>query len=277
MKSLKPLLKSYRYSLAIFLMALLSLFYLYGFSLFSSIFSILVNVRWNIFLLTLIAGYLGSFSFFFPFFLYFREKRINIGVKELAKNTLLWGYFNILGKDGNERFIKATHLREKTIFDIVRLSDIVAIFLLMLGFYSFLPSDSLKIFFTGVFLLELLFFIYTFFKNRSLLKKLLRYVPASIFRYFFEFLIPFLVFASLGLNFSLSTILFFTASTSLLYYLPKFKLAGGLLDAYLVLMFSFTEFGPLYGLAAALLFRIMAVFFFVLPIKIFTTLFYPHQ
>ena len=58
----------------------------------------------------------------------------------------------------------------------------------------------------------------------------------------------------------------FLVSTSVLYFVPKFRGAGGLLAVYCVLFYPLLGGTPFEGLLFSILFRVSGVLFFAFPI-----------
>jgi hypothetical protein len=231
---------------------------------FGNLFQELMMVKWHIFFLSALAAYAGALSFTLPFVSFMIKNKVSL--RGLAFKTLSWVYKSITGKNSNRDFMKKMKIRDKFFFEKIRLSDVLAIFILIVVTRPFVQINT--IFFTWILIFEAVYIAYFIFSNRYLLsKEIIFYVPASISRYFLEMFAPLLIFLSMNILLDLSTLLFFTASTSLLYYIPKFKLAGGLLDLYVILMFSFLS-SPLLGLVAAILFRMMSILFFIIPISL---------
>jgi len=257
------LISEYKYSL--FLIVIIGIYFLmsHGLEFFDNLFQELMMIRWHIFFLSALAAYVGALSFTLPFASFMIKNKVSL--KRLTPKTLSWVYQSIAGKNSNRDFMKKMKIRDKFFFEKMKLSDVLAIFVLIVVAYPFIQINT--IFFAWVLIFEAVYIAYFVFSNRHLLsKEIIFYVPASLSRYFLEMFAPLLIFLSLNILLDLPTLLFFTASTSLLYYIPKFKLAGGLLDLYLIFMFSFLS-SPLLGLVAAILFRTMSILFFIMPLS----------
>lgn len=262
MQKISDLFSEYKYSLL--LVTILFTYFLVSksFALFDDLIQELFSIRWNVFFLTIFAAYIGSLSFVLPFFSLMPKKKLSLS--KLISKTLNWVHQSILVENAEKNFIKEMKISDIFFFKKVALSDMLAILFLICLTYPFIQIN--REFFSLVLIFEIIFGVYFVFSNKHILsKEFIFSIPASISRYFLEMFAPLLIFSSMNIFLDLPTLLFFTASTSFLYYIPKFKLAGGLLDAYLVLMFSFLG-NPLRGLVAAILFRLMSVLFFVFPL-----------
>lgn len=257
------LLYGYRFSILLTILIFVCFFYIFGLNLFGILFQELFGVKWQIFVFTFITGYIGSISFVLPFYILARKNKTPFF--KLCLETLKWTHQTILNENYDKTFIKNIRIKDRMFFEKVKFSDIIAILIILLLTYPFIKINT--IFFSFVLIFELVYIFYFIFLQSFLLKKIFYVVLASILRYFFEIFTPFLIFLSTNIFLDLPTLLFFTASTSLLYYIPKFKLAGGLLDLYLVLMFYFLG-QLLLGLVVAILFRLSSLIFFVLPLSI---------
>jgi len=259
-------LRVYRYSIAVFFFYLMALFLLYGWSLLELTFAGLKAVDWVIFALSVPAGYMGSLSFTFPLSAFLREKRQKLKLRRRMLLALRYVYNGILGKDnllGQDSGIDEGELRA-----FVRSHDILSIVLLTAGTVFFVRRSAFL--YVVFFLCVCCGFWYAFqmrekrsaFDWRSSLLSLLRYGP--------EILVPLVIFAAVSIDISLWEVVFFTASSSLLYYLPPFRLAGGVLDIFITLFVFSLGHTLIEGFVVVILFRAMSVLGFILPFSAMT-------
>lgn len=258
--------KNYNLSVVITLLTLGFLFILYGFDFFFLFLRVLSSVNWVMWSLMFVVANTSALSFFFPFLYLLKKKKLDVSLGKLAKLTYFYTFYEILGRNtlgflSSQLKISKNGVRvvlEKTMF-----SDFLAILVILSVCVFFITDARAALFFRIVLLLELPIIVFVVLRGRKRVD--FGCVFPSVFRYALEFPIALVIFSSFGLKFGLASILAFTACTSLLYYIPRVKLAGGLLDLFLIFMFVFLGYSPIFGFAVAFLFRLSSVCCFVTP------------
>ncbi len=215
--------------------------------------------------------YLGTFSFIFPFKTHARIKGKPISTIQSMKWCIKWTYKNILGQDGNKPIEDFTN--DKKTFARLRTFDYLAIMIIATLTIPFLKNP----FFPITYLLTIAVGITLFLKEKLYKRNFLPYLFASLLKYPIEMIVPFALLNAFNFSMSIPFLFFFTATTCLLYYIPGFKLAGGLLTLYLMLMSLSSGQGLLLGFITATTLRLCSVTCFILPIFIWRYFYAWHR
>lgn len=263
-------LKQYKYSFFLYLLLALIVIFSTTQPTYQQFNNILENTKLTGFFYLLLALYISAFSFA-PYFMAFSSiKNRKNSIIKCAKLSVYWIYLNILGKNGDNYVLKqfkASNYEKNNIFGTFRIMDYLTIIILMTVSLPFITM-KIRFYYLAYFVILILlsFLIKGGWGYLPPRKHFIRYLLSSIFRYPLEALVPFALLYSFGFQVSIPIILFFTASTSALYYVPRFHLAGGLLSLYLVLYSYSLGKGALLGLVTATTLRLYSLALFVLPI-----------
>ena len=232
--------------------------------------SFFYNVNWIYFLLGGIGGIVAIFSFFFPYFAISFSFRGRANSRKILKTLFKYVFYDCIGEDSQRYMLKKLGFKNfKFLKVLIKISEITAIFIISAVFLPF-TDQSFKPFYACFLLAALVFGVIVLFYSMSTLRKfkfraLLTGIFFSIIRYTFEFPKVYFLLLAINLKFNLATGVLFMTTTSLLYFVRGFKSAAGLLCLYMVGLYTYLGYHPLYGVLATIIFRLNAILFYVIP------------
>ncbi len=260
-------LAKYKYSILLFLILCMLFFAFYGAGIFDEIAVLFFGINLFYFVISGVAGYVAALSFLFPYAPFILKGNPRRGVRVILKFV----YLDVVGGEAKKYLTEKLKIEkaEKTL-KIINISDMVSIPFLILVSLFFVKEWN---FFLWILVFETVYVLMVVVKHRNILsRKLGGYASLCFFRYFLEFPRTLFVFYAANLFLDIPVIIIFLASSSLLYFVPYFKNAGGLLEAYSVLFFYLLGYPVLFGFMVAVLFRINAVVFHVIPFNLYLRL-----
>jgi hypothetical protein len=254
------ILKRFKYP--IILCSLISILILafYNLNIFENIIAAIADFNTYFFTLAGISCFVAAFSFAIPYYKFRKGSS-----KEFLKDVLFYVYIDSCGDDSDgfiPEFTKLDHVGVKTI----KLSDLTAALIIATISLLFIGSDFVSFFMIPVLLGVTLLLILSRLQS---MKPSMKSIPYNILRYILELPRTYFTFLSVGLILDPFAVLCFMTTASALYFVPKFRGAGGFLELYLVLFAIFIGQGPLFGLFTAFIFRINAILFFSAPVYLF--------
>jgi hypothetical protein len=181
---------------------------------------------------------------------------------------LKYTFVSILGRNFELyilKYLKIKKLERKRFFAMIRISDYIAVIIIMSLTIPFIILIN-KFYLYAYFLVLFISLILLYKEKEHIKINLIKKSFFSILRYPIEAIVPFILLYSFGFELTLPVLLFFTASTSMLYYIPRFKLAGGLLTFYLMAYTLFLGKGILLGFVVATILRLSSILLFEIPI-----------
>lgn len=261
-------LAKYKYSILLFLILCMLFFAHYGFGIFSEIVNFLLKVNLFYFVVSGVVGYVAALSFLFPYAPFILKGKILRGGVRIILNFV---YLDVVGGEARKYLTEKLKIEKvETTLKMISISDMISIIFLTLVSLFFVKERNL---FIWVLVFEILYVLLVVVKHRAVLSgKIGSYASLCFFRYFLEFPRTLFVFYAVGLFMDIPVIFIFLASSSLLYFIPYFKNAGGLLEAYSALFFYFLGYPVLFGFMVAVLFRINAIVFHVIPFNLYLRL-----
>jgi len=271
-------LNRYKLSILLFLIISFSLFTIYGLEIFSLTFNFLLRVNYLLYIISGLVGFIAASSFFFPYYSYIHYRKKKISKKYIFFSIMNFVYFDVIGYDSDDYLAKKLKIKNKQhMFFIVRMADTLSLVIIIVISLFFVKNASTLYFFYIVLILESMYVFSKLFKHRKEvkkegLKKFSVYIISCIFRYFLEFPRTLITFYAVGVFLDVPIVFIFLASSSFLYFLPKFKSAGGLLELYVPIFFLFLGRSMLEGFIVAGLFRVSGIIFHILPMYLYKKL-----
>lgn len=254
---MRTLFDSFKYSIVLFISIVLSVIVYYNTSLPIEVSRLINNFDLFYFVIAGLSCYIAALSFAIPY-LKFKNKNL----KDHLKGIIKYVYIDSSGGEGDAFISKFADISKEKVIGI-KTADLLAT--IMMSFFLCLFLEiNLIYFFLVVVGLEILLFLFLIkglkmpFESKSLFY--------NIIRYLFEFPRTLFTFYAAGLFLNPVIIFCLLTTSSALYFLPRFRGAGGLLSLYLMIFTSFIGLGILYGLFVAILFRINAIIFFSFPL-----------
>ena len=272
-------INKYNFSIVLFLFISIVLFLNYRLEILSLSLKFLFQVNYLFFIVSGLLGFIAAVSFIFPYATYIYFRKIKISFKKMFFNIMNFVYYDVIGMESDNFLAKKLNVKNKKyMFDIIRLADICSISIIFFVLIFFIKNINLLKFFLIILFMELLYTIFRIIRYRKEIKnegvkKFFVYVASCITRYFFEFPRTALMFYAIGMFLDIQTIFLFLVSSSFLYFIPKFKSAGGLLELYMAILFPVLGKTMLEGFIVAGLFRVSGLIFHILPIYLYKKFF----
>ena len=255
----------YKNSALLFLFLCVLLYAYHGTGIFNKIVTFLLGVNLFYFAVSGVAGYIAALSFLLPYAPFILKTK---NPREGVRIILNFVYLDVVGGEARKYLTGRLKIgRAKETLKMIGISDMISIILLTLLSLFFLKEWG---FFVWILAFEVLYVSLMAVKHRNILsKKIGGYTFLCLLRYFMEFPRTLFVLYAAGVFMDIPVIFIFLASSSLLYFIPRFKNAGGLLEAYSALFFYFLGYPILFGFMVAVLFRINAIVFHVIPFNLY--------
>ncbi len=261
-------LGKYRYSIILFLVLCTLLFAHHGTGIFDEIVNFLLGVNLFYFAVSGVLGYVAALSFLLPYAPFISKGK---NLRRRVRIILNFVYLDVVGGEARKYLSEKLNIEKagKTL-RMIGVSDTISIILLTLVSLFFLKEWGS---FIWILVFEILYVLVMVVKHRSILsRKTGGYTFLCFLRYFMEFPRTLFVFYAAGVFMDIPVVFIFLVSSSLLYFIPYFKNAGGLLEAYSALFFYSLGYPVLFGFMVAVLFRINAVVFHVIPFNLYLRL-----
>jgi len=274
-------IKNYTYSISLFILILFYILIKENISILKESIEFLLNVNWIFFIIGGLMGFVAALSFAIPFSVLLYYKKIKFSFLGMLSFTLRYVCYDVLGRDTEKFFGDWWKLKENEThenFVVIKSMDILAIILLSPFPIFFIDDFQIRNFFIAIFIIESLFTMMFLVYNKDILSKkrgsiFVSLVGATIIRYILEF--PRTLFIIFAVNhfIEIPIIICFLLSTSVLYFIPKFRGAGGLLEVYLMIFYPLLGGTQLDGFLLSGLFRISGLLFFALPTYLYIKFF----
>jgi hypothetical protein len=222
-----------------------------------------------------LVGFIAASSFILPYYTYIHYRNKKIIPKNMFLSIMNFVYFDVIGSDSDNYLAKKLKIKnEDYMFLIIRMADLVSLVIIIIFSLIFVRINHLFNFFFVILILESIYVFHKLFRlrrevKREGLKRFSVYIISCVLRYLLEFPRTMLTFYAVGIFLNIPIIFIFLASSSFLYFLPKFKSAGGLLELYMPIFFLFLGRTMLEGFIVAGLFRFSGIAFHIVPMYIF--------
>jgi hypothetical protein len=222
------------------------------------------QINWLYYVLGGLGGLLAIYSFLFPYIsvnLSFKKKGF---AKAILKTLTNYTFLECMGEDSHSFMLKKfKHNNIKAKKALIKAGDLLAILIITTIGIWFTPFNN---FFYAYWVFMVIFIGCMLIYWLPYLKKGLgSMIGFSLIRYILEFPKVFLILLALNLNHGLAFVIVFMATTSMLYFVPGFKNAVGLLVLYMVFFFISQGVHPWYGFLVAIAFRLNAIVFYLAP------------
>ncbi len=275
MLNLKDILKKFSFSLVIFFIITVYFLYTENINLIPKFYNFVVKLNVKLYILAGIACSIAAFSAIIPYIPILIKKS---KIKNILGNAFALEYFEDLGGKTSDFIVNKFKIKNsETKINAIKSAETISLLIMFFLALSFITSLKTIFFFLIVIVIELIFVIYYIHRNIPNIRKLGLFIFSqsillALFRFSLEFPRTILTIYSVNIFPNPSLIFCFIATGSLLYYVPKLKRAGGLLELYLVIAFPLLGGTILQGFFTAILFRLNGIIFFMLPMYISTLL-----